>query len=436
MSSIATPSESAIPAQIHPPHPPITTPSRFLGRQPILDAQRHLFGYELFFRAGKTDHFSGDPDQATREVIDHWLLLVPDSPCTSSIHTASARTASFVNCTRAALVEGLVTLLPPDSTVLEILENIDPDPELIDCCLALKSQGYRFALDGFLPKSSRVPFLHFADFVKVDFQVADYDLRREVYAMVRSSAACLVAEKVETEIQLRIAISEGCTLFQGYFFSQPVLLSSTTVPQNYFVYLRLLATLHREPTDLRKIEKLISADVSLCYRVLRLANSALLHHPGIVSTIREALLMVGDDAIRKMVTVAMAGALSSYRSPALISMALSRAQFCELLAPSLSAEPAQFYLLGILSLLDVLLETSLERILENLPISPAMKSALTGDTSSAGRALELVRSLEACDWDRCEQIQQQLGLAEGSIAAMYAQSLRWASTMIGRELQP
>ena len=254
--------------------------------------------------------------------------------------------------------------------------------------------------------------------------------------MVRGSAACLLAEKVETEIQLRIAISEGCTLFQGYFFSQPVLLSSTTVPQNYFVYLKLLAALHREPTDLRKIEKLISADVSLCYRVLRLANSALQHHPGIVSTIREALLMVGDDAVRKMVTVAMAGVLSAHRSPALISLALSRAQFCELLAPSLSAEPAQFYLLGILSLLDVLLETSLDRILENLPINPAMKSALAGDTSVGGRALDLVRSLEACDWSRCEQIQHQLGLAEGSIAATYAQSLRWASTMIGRELQP
>jgi c-di-GMP-related signal transduction protein len=426
MSSIASPPESATPTHFPVARPPTITPTRFLGRQPILDAQRHLFGYELFFRAGKTDHFSGDPDQATREVIDHWLLLIPDSP----------HTASFVNCTRNALVEGLVTLLPPESTVLEIPENIDPDPQMIDACLALKKQGFRFALDGFLPKSSRALFLHFADFVKVDFQVADHDTRRELYAMVARSPACLLAEKVETEIQLRIAISEGCTLFQGYFFSQPVLLCSTTVPQNYFVYLKLLAALHRDPTDLRKIEKLISADVSLCYRVLRIANSALQHHPGIVSTIREALLMVGDDAIRKMVTVAMAGALSSHRSPALISLALSRAQFCELLAPSLSADPAQFYLLGILSLLDVLLETSLDRILDSLPITAAMKSALIGDTSVSGRALELLRSLEACDWNRCEQIQQQLGLAEGAIAAMYAQSLRWASTMISRELQP
>src|ERR1035438_3300350 len=214
MSHVASLARSEAPSPTA-PHPPISAPSRFLGRQPILDAQRHLFGYELLYRACKTDHFSGDPEQATREVIDHWLLLIP----------YSTRTASFVNCTRNTLTEGLVTLLPPASTVLEILENIDPDPELIDCCLALKKQGYRFALDGFLPQSSRAPFLHFADFVKIDFLAAGYDLRREVYAMAAGSGARFLAEKIETEIQLRIAISEGCTLFQGYFFSHPVLLS-------------------------------------------------------------------------------------------------------------------------------------------------------------------------------------------------------------------
>ncbi|MGB9028526.1 MAG: HDOD domain-containing protein [Acidobacteriaceae bacterium] len=424
MTSVASLPQPGTPQKPPAPPAPITAPSRYLGRQPILDAQRRLFGYELFYRAGKIDHFSGDPDLATREVIDHWLLLIPDS----------TQTASFVNCTRNALVDGLVTLLPPESTVLEILPNIEPDPDVIACCLALKKQGYRFALDAFLPRSSRAPFLDLADFIKIDFLAADFDLRREIYAMAAGTGVHLIAEKIETDIQLRIAVSEGCTLFQGYFFSLPVLLCSPTVPQNYFAYLKLLAALHHSPTDLRKIEKLVSADASLCYRVLRLANSALQAHPGIISTVREALLMVGDDAVRKMVTVAMAGALTSHRSLPLISMALSRAQFCELLAPSLSEQPAQFYLLGILSLLDVLLETPLSRILQVLPIAPAMKSALEGDRSAASRALELVRSLEACDWIRCEQIQHQLGLAEGAIAAMYAQSLRWASTMVSQEI--
>jgi EAL and modified HD-GYP domain-containing signal transduction protein len=390
---------------------PSLVPKRFLGRQPILDAERHLFGYELFYREGKTDHFAVDPEQATREVVDHWLLLIPDL----------GQGTSFVNCARGAIVDGLVTLLPPESTVLEILEDVDPDPELINCCLALKAKGYRFALDGFLPRPSRAPFLALADFIKIDFMAADFLMRREIYALASGTPARLVAEKIETETQL---------------FSQPILIESRTVPRNNFVYLNLLAQLQHSPSDLRKIEKVISADAALCYRMLRLANSALQHHPGVITTIAEALLMVGEDALRRMVTVAMTGAAGSDRSSALISMILTRARFSELLAPALSEDPAQFYLLGMLSLLDVLLETPFHRILQSLPISTEMKLALAGDQSPASLTLELIRSLESCDWDHAEEIQHRLGLAEGEIALMYTEALHWASTMTGEEFQP
>jgi EAL and modified HD-GYP domain-containing signal transduction protein len=426
MSTLAPGPQLTKPRQAPDPDLPGRTPNRFLGRQPILDAERRLFGYELFYRASKTDHFSGDPDLATREVVDHWLMLIPDSN----------QGTSFVNCTRGALVDGLVTLLPPESTVLEILEDIDPDPGLINCCLALKAKGYRFALDGFLPRPARAPFLALADFIKIDFMTADFLVRREIYALASGTPAQLVAEKIESDTQLRIAISEGCSLFQGYFFSQPVLIESRSVPQNNFVYLNLLAQLQRAPSDLRKLEKVISADASLCYRMLRLANSALQHHPGVISTIGEALLMVGEDALRRMITVAMTGAVSTQRSPALISMILTRARFCELIAPSLSEDPAQLYLLGMLSLLDVLLQTPFPRILQSLPISPKMKLALAGDPSPAGLALSLIRSLESCDWGRCEEIQHQLGLAEGAIASLYTESLRWTSTMTGENPLP
>ena len=423
MSALASPRPGA-------PHPsdrrePLRAPSRFLGRQPILDAERRLFGYELLHREGKSNHFSGDPELATREVVDHWLMLIPDA------HQGAA----FVNCTRNALVDGLVSLLPPESTVLEILEDIDPDPALINACLSLKSKGYRFALDGFLPRPSRAPFLALADFIKVDFMAADFLLRREIYALASGTPARLVAEKIESDAQLRIAISEGCSLFQGYFFSQPILVESHAVPRNHFVYLSLMAQLQQASTDLRRIEKIVAADASLCFRVLRLANSAIQHHPGVITTIGEALMMVGEDALRRLISVAMTGAMGTRRSSALISMILTRARFCELIAPTLGEQPAEFYLLGMLSLLDALLQMPFPRILEAIPISNEMKLALAGDSSPGGHALALVRGLESCDWPRCEEIQHLLGLAEGAIAAAYTDSLRWASTMTG-ENQP
>jgi c-di-GMP phosphodiesterase len=395
-------------------------PTRYLGRQPIVDEKSRLCGYELLFREGADNHFSGDPEQATRQVVDYWTMLMPEPD----------QTLAFVNCTRAALLDGVIGVLPPASTVLEILEDIEPDPALLRACRALREQGYRLALDDFSPLRSREPFIELADYVKIDYRASDARARHEIAAMLAGSWALRIAEKIETEAEMRQAHGEGCMLFQGYFFSRPVLLSSPKLPQNRLVYLRLLAALQQVPSELDEVESLVSSDATLCYRVLRLANSAMQGRMNSVSSVREALLVVGDDAVRRMVTVALAGVLSGHRPPALVSMALARARFCDLLAPALSEPPQQLYLLGVLSLLDALLETPMHRILKALPLPCDMKAALVGQPGTLASALALVRSLEACDWGSCEPLRESLGLTEGAVAAMYVESLGWAANAL------
>ncbi|HEY6446232.1 MAG TPA: EAL domain-containing protein [Acidobacteriaceae bacterium] len=399
------------------PAAPSVAPARYLGRQPIVDEKSRLYGYELLFRATTDNCFSGDREQATQEVLDHWSMVRPEGD----------ETPAFVNCTRDALTQGLVSVLSPLQTVLEILETVVPDQELIAACRNLKQHGYRIALDDFIPNPALAPLIEIADFVKIDFRALSPAVRRDIYAMLAGSWALRIAEKIETEEEMRMARAEGCMLFQGYFFSRPVLLSSRVIPQNRLVYLRLLAALHDVPADIRQIESLILSDSTLCYRVLRLANSALQGHAGVIGSVREALLMVGDDAVRRMVTVALAGLLSGHRPPALVSMALVRARFCELLAPSLSQAPQMLYLLGLLSLLDALLETPMPRILKSLPLTTEMKAALMGDGGPLSPALELAHALESCNWQHCETLRQPLSLSESEIAARYVDSLRWAS---------
>lgn len=395
------------------------SPCRFLSRQPIVDARSRLFGYELFLRPAEADRC--DPELATREAVDHWLMLAPE-PNHGCV---------FIPCTPAALAEGLVTLLPAESTVIEIDTEDAPDARLLQTCLSLRQLGYRFSVDAaFVSRPGYAPLLQLANFIHIDFRTLDFADRRATYAAAAGTSARLIARNIENDIQMRIARSEGCSLFQGYFFAQPVLVSSRPVPQNHLVYLRLLSALHEAPTDLRKVEKLISGDATLCYRVLRLANSAMQGHASPVTTVREALLMVGEDSVRKIATVAIAGALAGNRSATLVSMALSRAHFCELLALSISELPPRMYLLGMISMLDVLLETPLSRILPALPISSAMKAALAEDDSAPGRVLLLVRSLESCDWQRCQETRRLLGLDEALIASTYVQALRGASAMI------
>lgn len=405
--------------------PALSSPRLFIGRQPVVDAQRRICGDLLWMAANSAGDDNPGPsrdpseEQAAREMLNHWLLLIPEP---------TARVA-FLPCTRTLLLQEFVRLLPPANTVLTLPPGLLPDPELLACCDTLRRQGYRFALDGFRPGGPRLPFLDLASFLHFDFSHTYAGLRREIYAAAPGQAQ-LLAGQLENELQMRTAIDEGCTLFHGAFIAQPAPLPSASVPRNYLVYLRLLAALDREPADLRAVESLISGDPTLCYRILRLANSALMAHAGEISTVREALLMVGDDAVRRMATLAVAGALAGRLSPAVLEMALARARFCELLAPSIGQDPAQLYLLGMVSALDSLLEAPLHRILQSLPLRPEMKSALAGDSSPAGRALELVHALEACDWPRCQSLQYRLDLEENVIAAASVAALRWASESV------
>jgi c-di-GMP-related signal transduction protein len=399
---------------------PATESRRFVGRQPIVNAHNRLFGYELLFRQEEGDASLRDPEAATRKIVDYWSTLVPEQ----------GRGIAFVNCTRNALVDGTVTVLPAINTVLEILEDIEPDPTLLESCRTLRKLGYRFALDDFAPLPSRSPLIELAEFIKIDFLASDAKARREIYSMAAGRPIRFLAEKIETGEERRIALAEGCSLFQGYFFSRPVTVSSRVVPQNRLVYLRLLAALQRSPADLAEIERLVMSDASLCYRVLRLANSALYGLTNEITSVRGALLMVGDEAVRRMISVAVASALAGTPDTPVLSMALIRARFCELLAPTIGAQPAELYLLGMLSLLDVLLATPIDRILEALPLTAEMKAALAGKPSPWLRVLDLVRCLESCEWKECELLMSFAGLSEAAVSAFYIESVQWASATL------
>ena len=390
--------------------------NRFIARQPILDASRMIYGYEMLFRSGHVNAFSGSADDASRDVIDQCLLLMPN-PGTEF---------AFVNCTRNTLVTGIVTVLPPASTVIELLENIDPDPELMECCRTLKKRGYRFALDDFSIDESKRPFLEIADFIKIDFLASDAAQRRAIYTAAAGSKTTLLAEKVESGEDVQRAQAEGCTLFQGYFFSKPVILTSRAIPQNYAVYLRLLAALSRSPTNISEVEALVLSDASLCYRLLRLVNSALYALPAPIASIRSALLFIGDDEVRKAVTVAMAGLAGGAHSTALVQMALERARFCELLAPLINASASRMYLLGMLSLMDVILGAPMVQILGYLPIDREMKAALLGEKSLLSVALKFVQSHELGDWKAHRDIQEALGISDDAASTIYMNALQWA----------
>jgi len=356
-------------------------PLRFLGRQAILDSAMNLYGYELLFRSGTNNVFCGDFEDATNHIIDSCLSMIA---CASSQNL-------FINCTRDALVNMSVTLLPSRSVILEILETVTPDAELVRACKRLKQSGFRLALDDFSPQESKRALIEMADFIKVDFRASSPSVRREIYNMCRNRNAVFLAEKVETLSEVKEAQTEGNTFFQGYFHSRPEIITETQISINKLAYLQMFAVLAKPSPDTREVERLLLLEPSLCYRLLRLANSALYGLRYRISTIQEALVAVGDDAFRKLVTVIIAGKIASSAQDHDVRQALERAHFCESIASDLHENPAELYMLGMLSMMDRMLNIPMKKLLDLVFVSSRIEEALLGEPEGLGKALELCR---------------------------------------------
>lgn len=362
-------------------HLPTPDKLRFLGRQAILNQKMDLYGYELLFRSGRVNTFSGNVEDATNQTIDS---------CLSMIACASSKKL-FINCTRNALVSMSVKLLPSRTVVLEILENITPDAELVRALKELKRSGFRLALDDFSPLHNNGELVEFADYVKIDFRASSPDTRQEIYKIFNGKKVTFLAEKVETLADVRTAQAEGNTLFQGYFHSRPEIIAEAQISTIQSVYLQLFATLAKSPMDDRKVERLLLMEPSLCFRLLRVANSAAYGFRHRISTIQAALHAVGEDAFRRLVTLVIASKLSHSSVDRDSQQAVERACFCESLASLLRESPAELYMLGMLSMMDRMLNIPMKQLLDLISVDPRIQDALLGSPKGLGRALELCR---------------------------------------------
>jgi EAL and modified HD-GYP domain-containing signal transduction protein len=358
----------------------VATPGkqRFIGRQAIFDETMGLYGYELLFRSGTENAFSGDIEDATNQIIDSCLSMIA---CSSSKNL-------FVNCTRNALVNMSVMLLPSRTVVLEILETVPADAELVRACKRLKRAGFRLALDDFSPYEDKDELVAIADYVKVDFRASDPAERQKIYKIFGKKTIFL-AEKVETLAEVRAATAEGNTLFQGYYHARPEIIAETQISAGKAVYLQLFAALADTPMDTKKVERLLLMEPSLCYRLLRLANSAVYGVRHRISTIQAALNTVGEDAFRKLVTVVLASNLSPSAVDRDAEQALERAFLCESLAPVLHENAAELYMLGMLSMMDQMLNIPMKQVVSLISIDSRIQEALLGSAKGMGRALAL-----------------------------------------------
>jgi EAL and modified HD-GYP domain-containing signal transduction protein len=407
--------------------PPATGGQVFVARLPILNRDRRVYGYELLFRASQHADPSGAAlDFTAARVISDALLSI-------GLDTLTDGRRGFVGVSRRLLLEGMPSVLPPERVVLELAADIEADAEVVAACTNLRNAGYQIAVDDFVLTDWTADLVPLANFLKVDFLTTDPEIRKGIEKVRTNGSPVLIAKSIETMDAFDQAVREGYTYFQGFFFGRPIIAEGREVPGQQMANLRLLRALHVPDLSVHQLEELIKHDASLCYRILRTVNSAAYMLQVPVTSIRQALVLLGRDTVRRWASLWSLAGLNDQAHSELVVMATVRARCCELLAGSIGGEDAasEGFLVGICSLLDAILSRPMKAVLADLPLADETEAALLGEDNETRRLLDCVVAYEHGDWETAEHLARRAKIDPSLLPKAFADALRWSREIRG-----
>jgi EAL and modified HD-GYP domain-containing signal transduction protein len=400
----------------------------YAARQPILDKNKQLFAYELLFRDSLDNIFPDiDGDEATSKMIEA-------SRFNMGITEFTGGKPAFINFTLETLNNNYPEMLTSDELVVEILETIKPGKRLLAHCKDLHAKGYTLALDDYIHQSVWQHFYPYIHIIKLDWQDIDISTIQEIKtAIAKFPHIKLLAEKVETYEEYEQALELGCELFQGYFFSQPEMVKTKNLSPSQISMAELLYETSKPELDLTSITSVFERDVTLSYKLLRYANSPIFRRRNEISTIKQALVILGSAELQRFIALMFAVNANPDKPSELIKLSMARAKFCEMVAKELKLDASIAFLTGLLSLIDAILDEKIESVLETLPLSQDIKQPLLTKKGPLAEVIKLVSEIERADWNDLDLVIERLQLNKDHVMTAYNDALLWAdeqTTMI------
>ena len=394
----------------------------FVARQPVFTRDMRLFGYELLFRAAEGDQRAEvlDEDVATRQLLMNTFTVI-------GLEQLVGHNPALVNVGRAFLLqEAANRSLPTRGVILEVLETVTPDPEVLAALATLRKAGVRICLDDFEPTPETLPLVEYADIVKIEVEGRSAREIARIVEQIKRPGVRLLAEKIEDRQQFRDCLDLGFQYFQGYFLSRPRTVRGAAIPSSRLPTVRLLAAIQKPELEVAELERIIGTDVGLSYRLLRYLNSAYYQLQRPLDSIRQAILYLGLNELRRWASL-MAIAAVDDKPSELISMLTVRARMCELLGRQLhGGDGDTFFTVGLFSGLDAVLDVPLAEVVAELPLSQDVHQALLHRQGPAGQVLDCVLHYEAGDWDWLELRQH----TPDTVLKAYLDAIDWTRTVL------
>ncbi|MCK8074370.1 EAL and HDOD domain-containing protein [Vibrio sp. 1CM23M] len=398
----------------------------YVARQPILNRKKNTLGYELLFRDGERNAYPAhiESNRATyRLIVENFLSVglnpsIPSSRC-------------FINFPYQSLIRRLPLSLPKDKVVVEILETCQPTDELLEAVKELYQAGYMIALDDFTSTPEWERFLKYTHIVKLDIMQMGLDEACDLVKAHQGKKFSFLAERVETEQEFQQAKEAGFKFFQGYFFSKPEIIKTKYISPEQVIAMELFQEVCKPDVDFQRVESIVAKDVALSYKLLRFVNTMSPRLEVTISSFRQALVYLGQEKLKMFVSLAVASYVSDKKPKELYGLSLQRAQFCQRMSryQAFEGHSEQAFMIGLFSLLDALLDLSLENLVEQLPLCKSIKVALLRREGPYGTLLALEESFEHADWQQIDEHCADLGLSVDQVKTELTEARRWSHTV-------
>ena len=389
----------------------------FIGRQPIFDRNIKVYAYELLYRHGFVNYaVIDDDDAASGTVLINLLLEI-------GLNNLVGQHKAFCNFPKGFLLQEKDLSFAADRLVVEVLETVEAEEGIVGAVRGYAERGHLIALDDFVYREELRPLVELADLIKID--VMDLGMEKvaeQVRILNDIKPLKFLAEKVETKEEFKQCLDLGFDYFQGYFFSKPVVVTGKKLPPARIAMLQLMSELQNVEVSMERIEEIIQADVNLSVKLLRQVNSSYYNSINEVTSIKQAIVRVGLQHIRTWASVMMMGSVSD-KPDELMTMALVRGKMCELLALQQNMQDETgYFTVGLFSLLESILDTPMEKILAELPLSDDINNALLSSDGNMGAVLRCVTNYEQADWAAVANHD----ISQDDLVASYCKAVAWA----------
>lgn len=391
----------------------------YVAAQPIFDKNLKVKAYELLYRSGEINKFDNtDSDIASSQVILNSFQNM-------GIEKITNNKPAFINFTKKLLMSDSITLFSPEQMIIELLEDIEITNDVIDRCRYLKELGYTIVLDDFIYTDGIENKIDFVDIIKFDFIQTPIDEIKNIIKKLDSGIE-LLAEKIETHDEYQEAINMGFSYFQGYFFCEPQIHSGKNIVAFKPNYYRLMALICKENTSFDEMATIISQDVSLSYKLLRLVNSAYFGLTNKISNLQQALLVIGQEGLKKWVALLSIKDISGSKPDELIRITLIRAKFAENIAVNCDKEneSSTYFLLGMLTTIDALLDKTMSDSLSEIDIHENLKNALINFSGPYSNILKVILAYESQTIELPEML-SMFGYSYDEISQYYLEAIYW-----------